>query len=159
MKEIKLNDILHFSEDEIYNVKIKFNVFNGWVSPFDEYKNNPDIVDNDWFLYKKEKYYFHEGEIGINCIPLGDDAWINGGFFVLEPEVFNYINPSDNTVFEKEPLETLAKDGQLNAYRHDGFWCAMDTLRDKNILTDMWNSDTAPWALWKKGENKDVVTC
>ncbi len=76
MKEIKLNDILHFSEDEIYNVKIKFNVFNGWVSPFDEYKNKPDIVDNDWFLYKKEKYYFHEGEIGINCIPLGDDAWL-----------------------------------------------------------------------------------
>ena len=84
--------------------------------------------------------------------PLGDDSWINGGFFVLESEVFNYINPSENTVWEKEPLENLAKDGQLNAYRHDGFWCAMDTLRDKNYLTDIWNKNQAPWALWKNGE-------
>ena len=82
--------------------------------------------------------------------PLGDDAWINGGFFVLEPEIFDYINPSENTVFEKEPLENLAKTKQLNAYRHNGFWRAMDTMRDKNELTEMWNREKAPWALWKK---------
>lgn len=82
--------------------------------------------------------------------PLGDDAWINGGFFVLEPEIFKYINPSDSTVFEKEPLENLSKIGQLNAYRHHGFWRAMDTLRDKKELTEMWQTETAPWALWKK---------
>lgn len=81
--------------------------------------------------------------------PQGDGDWINGGFFVLEPEVFDYIKPSDNTVFEKEPLEALTKTNQLNAYKHHGFWRAMDTLRDKRELTQMWNDGTSPWALWK----------
>ena len=81
--------------------------------------------------------------------PQGDGDWINGGFFVLEPEIFDYIAPSDNTVFEKEPLEKLTKDGQLNAYKHEGFWRAMDTLRDKIELTQMWSDGTSPWALWK----------
>lgn len=82
--------------------------------------------------------------------PKGDGDWINGGFFFLEPSVFDYINPSKDTVFEKEPLMNLAHDGQLVAYKHDGFWKAMDTLRDKYDLTEMWNNDTAPWAIWKK---------
>ncbi|MBP7211928.1 glucose-1-phosphate cytidylyltransferase [bacterium] len=82
--------------------------------------------------------------------PKGDKAWINGGFFVLEPEVFDYIEDSDRTVFEREPLENLAKDNQLDAFKYDGFWHSMDTLRDKIELTEMWNSETAPWALWKK---------
>lgn len=82
--------------------------------------------------------------------PKGDGTWINGGFFVLEPEVFNYINPCNSTVFEKEPLENLAKDGELNTYKHLGFWKAMDTLKDKNDLTKMWLDNTAPWALWKQ---------
>ncbi len=80
----------------------------------------------------------------------GDEAWINGGFFVCEPEIFNYINPSENTIFEKEPLEELTRIGELNAYKHRGFWRAMDTLRDKNELTDMWNNNKAAWALWKE---------
>ena len=82
--------------------------------------------------------------------PQGDGDWINGGFFVLEPKVFDYIAPSDKTVFEKEPLENLTKDHQLNAYKYNGFWRAMDTLRDKIELTNMWSDETAPWALWKK---------
>lgn len=80
--------------------------------------------------------------------PKGDGAWINGGFFVCEPEVFDYISLEDNAIFEREPLEKLAKDNQLNAYKHDGFWRAMDTLKDKNELTDMWLNQNAPWAVW-----------
>ncbi|ADQ06815.1 glucose-1-phosphate cytidylyltransferase [Caldicellulosiruptor hydrothermalis 108] len=79
--------------------------------------------------------------------PAGDGAWINGGFFVLEPEIFNYIK-DDSTIFEREPLERLAKENQLNAYKHYGFWKAMDTLRDKIELENLWNSGTAPWKLW-----------
>ncbi|MBU3190612.1 glucose-1-phosphate cytidylyltransferase [Clostridium bowmanii] len=80
--------------------------------------------------------------------PSGDNAWINGGFFVLEPKVFDYIQ-DDNTVFEKEPLEHLAKDDELSAYKHEGFWRPMDTLRDKSLLEEIWESGEAPWAVWK----------
>lgn len=81
--------------------------------------------------------------------PRGDGSWVNGGFFVLEPEIFNYINKGDQTIWEREPLETLAQQGQLLAYRHHGFWRPMDTLRDKNDLENFWNSGTAEWKLWK----------
>jgi glucose-1-phosphate cytidylyltransferase len=78
----------------------------------------------------------------------GDDtAWINGGFFVLEPAVIDYIE-GDNTVFEREPLEKLAADGELCAFRHTGFWQPMDTLRDKNLLEGLWSSDNPPWKVW-----------
>ncbi|MCK4328607.1 glucose-1-phosphate cytidylyltransferase [candidate division WOR-3 bacterium] len=80
--------------------------------------------------------------------PKGDDSWINGGFFVLEPEVFDYIN-GDETTWEKEPLENLAKDNQLVAYKHHGFWKPMDTLRDKTELESLWNSGNPPWKVWK----------
>lgn len=79
--------------------------------------------------------------------PAGDGAWINGGFFVLEPQVFDRID-GDFTVFEKEPLEGLARDGELMAYRHSGFWQPMDTLRDKMQLEALWNSGKAPWKVW-----------
>lgn len=79
--------------------------------------------------------------------PKGDGAWVNGGFFVLEPEVMNYI-AGDDSVWEKEPLMKLAKDGQLAAYKHEGIWQPMDTLRDKHLLEDMWNSGKAPWRIW-----------
>jgi glucose-1-phosphate cytidylyltransferase len=78
--------------------------------------------------------------------PDGDGAWINGGFFVLEPTVFNYIE-GDSTSFEQTPLQLLATEGQLAAYQHRGFWQAMDTLRDKNILEDLWQK-SPPWKLW-----------
>jgi glucose-1-phosphate cytidylyltransferase len=79
--------------------------------------------------------------------PEGDGAWINGGYFVLEPEVINLI-ADDSTVWEKEPLEKLADMEQLSAFKHQGFWQPMDTLRDKNYLEDLWKSDQAPWKLW-----------
>lgn len=79
--------------------------------------------------------------------PGGDGAWINGGYFVLEPEVIDYIT-EDATVWEQEPLQKLAHDGQLSAYKHDGFWQPMDTLKDKNKLEDLWQSGKAPWKAW-----------
>jgi glucose-1-phosphate cytidylyltransferase len=79
--------------------------------------------------------------------PPGDGGWINGGFFVLEPQVLDYIK-NDSTVWEREPLEQLAKDGHLNVYKHDGFWSAVDTLRDKNNLEDLWRQEKAPWKKW-----------
>jgi len=80
--------------------------------------------------------------------PEGDSAWINGGFFVMEPSIFNYLSESEHTILERKPLETLANEKQLNAYRHEKFWYAMDTLKDKNDLTTLWQSGKAPWALW-----------
>lgn len=79
--------------------------------------------------------------------PAGDGNWINGGFFVLEPSVFDYLK-DDTTVWEKEPLERLAKENQLSAFKHTGFWQSLDTLRDKNYLDKLWNSDKAPWKNW-----------
>ena len=82
--------------------------------------------------------------------PKGEENWINGGFFVCEPQVFDYIQENnDNIIFEREPLENLAKDNQLNAYKHSGFWQSMDTLKDKKDLTQMWQKDIAPWAIWQ----------
>ena len=79
--------------------------------------------------------------------PRGDGAWINGGFFVLEPAVMDYI-PADSTVWEREPMEGLAGSGMLAAYRHYGFWHPMDTLRDKMFLEEQWQKGTAPWRIW-----------
>lgn len=80
--------------------------------------------------------------------PQGDGTWINGGFFVMEPEVLDYIE-GDSTILERSPLERLASDGQLAAYKHSGFWRPMDTLRDKLELEKLWNSGKAPWKLWE----------
>ena len=79
--------------------------------------------------------------------PAGDGSWINGGFFVLEPAVIDRI-AGDATVFEKEPLEGLAREGELVAYKHAGFWQPMDTLRDKQQLEELWNRGEAPWRVW-----------
>ncbi|WP_322513833.1 glucose-1-phosphate cytidylyltransferase [Rhodopseudomonas palustris] len=79
--------------------------------------------------------------------PDGELGWINGGFFVLSPEVFKYIE-GDATIWEREPLEGLARDGQLSAYKHHGFWHPMDTLRDKQYLEQLWTSSKAPWKIW-----------
>ena len=79
--------------------------------------------------------------------PQGDGAWINGGFFVLEPEVMDYID-GDSAVWEREPMENLAQGGMLSAYKHSGYWQNMDTLRDKNVLEELWESGKAPWKIW-----------
>ena len=76
------------------------------------------------------------------------DGWINGGFMVLEPEVLDYIE-GDKTIFEREPLENLAIEGELKAYKHDGFWKCMDTKRDHDALEEMWNNNNAQWCIWK----------
>ena len=77
----------------------------------------------------------------------GESSWVNGGFFVFEPEIFDYIQ-DDRTILERAPLETLAKEHKLTAFKHDGFWHPMDTLRDKNHLEKLWSSDKAPWKNW-----------
>ena len=83
----------------------------------------------------------------FNEKPQGDNNWINGGFFALEPSVFDYIS-GDKTIWEKEPMELLAKEGNLMAYKHDGFWQPVDTLREKNLLEQIWRSKDAPWKVW-----------
>ena len=80
--------------------------------------------------------------------PLGDGSWINGGFFVLNPAVLDYIL-DDYTSWEDGPLSQLARDGQLSAFKHEGFWQAMDTLRDKNQLNELWDRGMAPWKIWE----------
>jgi len=80
--------------------------------------------------------------------PLGDGGYINGGFFVLSPRVFGYID-GDHTVWEQKPMRTLAQEGQLAAFRHDGFWHPMDTLRDKNYLEELWATKRPPWKTWE----------
>ncbi len=80
--------------------------------------------------------------------PTGDGAWINGGFFVLESSVLNYID-GDETIWEQQPLQQLSNERQLAAYQHHGFWQPMDTLRDKTLLEDLWSTDKAPWKTWQ----------
>jgi glucose-1-phosphate cytidylyltransferase len=80
--------------------------------------------------------------------PQTSEGWINGAFFILEPQVLDYID-DDSTQWEKEPMERLARDGQLMAYRHTSFWQCMDTLRDKRLLQDLWDSGKAPWKTWE----------
>lgn len=79
--------------------------------------------------------------------PRGEGSWINGGFFVLSPKVVDYID-GDSTPWEQEPMARLAREGQLNAFYHDGFWHSIDTLRDRHYLDSLWQSDRAPWKVW-----------
>jgi len=80
--------------------------------------------------------------------PTNQKDWVNGGFFVLEPTIFDYIK-DDHTIWENEPMKLLAKEGNLSAYRHTGFYQPMDTLKDKNLLNQLWNSNNAKWKVWK----------
>lgn len=77
-----------------------------------------------------------------------DGGWINGGFMVANPEVFNYLSTDESCIFEREPLESLARDGKLGIYKHYDFWQCMDTQRDKFVLEKLWNEDKAPWRIW-----------
>jgi len=93
-----------------------------------------EINDNDTINAFREKSH-------------GDGSMVNAGFMICQPEVFNYI-VNDDTIFEKEPLERLAREGELKAYKHDGFWRCMDSQRDRDILVKMWNEGVAPWKIW-----------
>lgn len=86
--------------------------------------------------------------VQFNEKPKGDNGWINAGFFVCEPKVFNYLLDGDATILEQGPLKQLAKEGEVFTYKHDDFWMPMDTLRDKHILCNLWESQKAPWKLW-----------
>jgi glucose-1-phosphate cytidylyltransferase len=79
--------------------------------------------------------------------PKGDGSWINGGFFILNKKIFKYLSDK-NCIWEKEPLEKIASENQLTAYKHEGFWHAMDTLRDRNYLEEIWSSNQVPWKIW-----------
>lgn len=95
-------------------------------------------------------FYLHEEQNRIHEFrekPVRHNEWVNSGYFVLEPEVFNYIE-GDQTIWEHEPLDTLAREGQLSAFRHNGFFQMMDTLKEKNHLEDIWNSGECPWKIW-----------
>ena len=81
--------------------------------------------------------------------PAGDGSWINAGYFVCEPKVFDYITEGDSTIFEKAPLENIAKDGGMNSFKHEGFWKPMDILIDNKELNEMWDSGKAPWKVWE----------
>ncbi len=80
--------------------------------------------------------------------PKGDGNWINAGFFVCEPKVFDYITEGDSTIFEQAPLQNLAKEGKIFTFKHEGFWKPMDSLKDKNDLNKLWDSNQAPWKVW-----------
>ena len=85
----------------------------------------------------------------FNEKPKGDGSWINAGYFVCQPEVLDYIDNGDDIVFEENPLKNLAKDSQIYTYKHNGFWMAMDTLRDKNYLNEMYEKNNATWMVWE----------
>ena len=93
----------------------------------------------------------HSGKVkSFQEKPMGDGVWINGGFFVLQPEIFKYLKGDmDEVQWEKKPLIEIAKDGQLSAYKHEGFWKCMDAIRDKIELEELWNSGKAEWQVWK----------
>jgi glucose-1-phosphate cytidylyltransferase len=80
--------------------------------------------------------------------PKGDGAWINGGYFVCEPNIFDYITEGDATIWEKGPMDEIAADGKMMSFKHNGFWRPMDTLKDKQDLNEMWSSNEAPWKCW-----------
>ena len=92
-----------------------------------------------------------EDDGAVSCFiekPKGDGSWVSGGFFICEPRVFDYIPDDDEIVFEQQPLQNLAADGEMFAYQHHEFWKCMDTLRDKHDLNDLWDSGKAPWKVW-----------
>ena len=90
----------------------------------------------------------HDNVLTFEEKPKGDGDWINAGFFVLEPEIFDYIK-GDDSIWEREPLENIARDNQLCTYKRRGFWMPMDTLRDKKKLDELWISGNAPWKIWE----------
>ena len=95
-----------------------------------------------------------EGDVGV-LDSSAQGGWINAGFFICEPSVFEYLSSDKACVFEQEPLRNLCASGNLYAYKHYGFWQCMDTLRDKHRLVELWSSGSAPWALWQHTTTKD----
>ena len=117
-----------------------------------EFHNNNKILSTVTACHPPEKYGVlklqKEQVVDFQEKPVREGDWVNGGFFVLEPKIFDYIK-DDNTIWEKEPMKKLSKSNQLNAYKHTGFYQPMDTLSDKMLLERLWKSGKAPWKSWK----------
>ena len=91
----------------------------------------------------------HDDVVSFTEKPVAGDTWISGGFFVCEPRVFDYVVPDDDCIFERAPLEALARDGQLAAFRHHGYWQCVDTARDVELVNRIWDDGSAPWKVWR----------
>ena len=147
----RLKKVKSFVEDETFCFTYGDGVSDIDISKLIEFHNNNDGLTTLTAVQSPGR--FGALEISGNKIsnfkekPAGDGNWINGGFFILEPKIFDYIE-GDSTIWEKEPLEKLVQDKQLNVYRHDDFWQPLDTLRDKNYLEKLWDSGNAPWKNW-----------
>ncbi len=131
LSDVNLNDLLEFHRKENVHLTLTAIQPPGRFGAF-SLDSGSNLIDS---FREKPKGDGHES------------AWINGGFFVAEPEVFDYIE-GDQTVWEREPMEQMAHTGNLSAYRHTGFWQPMDTLRDKQMLEEIWNAGKAPWKVW-----------
>jgi len=147
----RLKKVKSFVEDETFCFTYGDGVSNIDISKLIEFHNNNDGLATLTAVQSPGR--FGALQISGNKIsnfkekPTGDGNWINGGFFILEPKIFDYIE-GDSTIWEKEPLEKLVQDKQLNVYRHDDFWQPLDTLRDKNYLEKLLDSGNAPWKKW-----------
>jgi len=148
----RLKKIKNFAGDDTFCFTYGDGISNINISELIEFHKNSKTIDTVTAVQPPGR--FGALEIIGNKIekfkekPDGDGNWINGGFFVLEPKVFDYIE-DDSTIWEKYPLERLAKEKQLSAYKHTGFWQPLDTQRDKKNLEELWNSKKAPWKIWE----------
>ena len=137
-------------ENQFYTNKLNLTEL---ANKFETDKGNADKTKLSWGNYWPEHICWGYTEIYEKYMssflekPVGDGRWISGGFFVCEPEVLDLID-GDDAVWEREPLESLAAAEQLSAYQHMGFWQPMDTLREKNLLEELWASGKAPWKVW-----------
>jgi len=146
-----LKKVQDFVDDETFCFTYGDGVSNVDISKLIEFHNNSNTLATVTAVQPPGR--FGTLDITGNKItnfeekPAGDGNWINGGFFVLEPKIFDYID-GDSTIWERQPLENLANDKQLSAFRHSNFWQPLDTLRDKNYLESLWTSNKAPWKIW-----------
>ena len=147
----RLKKVQDFVDDETFCFTYGDGVSNVDISKLIEFHNNSNTLATVTAVQPPGR--FGTLDITGNKItnfeekPAGDGNWINGGFFVLEPKIFDYID-GDSTIWERQPLENLANDKQLSAFRHSNFWQPLDTLRDKNYLESLWTSNKAPWKIW-----------
>lgn len=147
----RLKRIKHYLDDDDFCFTYGDGVSDVSISELISFHKSHDLLATVTAVQPPGRYgalkMIAENVIGFEEKPKGDGGYINGGFFVLNPKVIDYID-SDATPWELEPLERLALEGQVRAFRHDGFWRPMDTLRDKNQLEELWASGRAPWRVW-----------
>ena len=141
---------LVFNVDRFDNVRVN-EIDNRNIAKAQQQYQNPSWFYPQWVAATSPKNVEENNKVtSFQEKPKGDGHWINAGFFVCEPKVFDYIVDGDSTVFEQEPLMNLAKDGEIFTYKHNGFWLPMDTLRDKIKLNELWDENKAPWKVWDK---------